>query len=460
MKPRYLAAGIMIAGGAAVASFAFSDGQVKDPVPAALASASLWMPEPLASPASARKPVIKLNSTQTDAPSTFAAPRLPAPVAVRAAAPIIAPPLRAWSRDIAAGETLDTVLADAGLAPADRAEVALALGAEYDLRRLRPGHGLTVMLAQDGSPQSVVLDVEDGIRIEAVFGTQVSTQVVRPQPDLVTRAKETRIESSVFAALENADIPARFAVDLAQILGGTVDLRRDLSGGETLRLLWREARVGDEIIDQPALAFASLELGDALFEVVWPEDGSGRATIYRDGAIMRVSSQPVEGARLSSVFGRRTHPVYGNMRMHTGVDFAAARGTPVYATGPGRISFVGRRGGYGRVVEIAHGSDTMTLYAHLSAVPNGLSEGKRVAAGDIIGNVGATGTTTGPNLHYEVRVDGQPTDPLSDNRLADAAERGVDDGSARIRLSDARALLEEHLASLRDNPARVKGYDT
>lgn len=460
MKPRYLAAGVVIAGGAAVAAFALSDGQVKDPAPAALASASLWMPEPLAPPASARELVTKLNGTLTDTPRTFAVPLLPAIGTVSASPPTIEPPLRAWSRDIAAGETLDTVLAEAGLAAADRAEVALALGAEYDLRRLRPGQGVTVMSTLDGSPRSVVLDVEDGIRVEAVFGTKVSTQIVRPQPDRVIRARETRIESSVFTALGDADMPERFAVDLAQVLGGTVDLRRDLSGGETLRLLWREARVGDEIIDQPELAFAALDLGDTLFEVVWPEDGSGRATIYRDGEMMRVSSQPVEGARLSSVFGRRTHPVYGNVRMHTGVDFAAARGTPVYATGPGRISFVGRRGGYGRVVEIAHGSDTTTLYAHLSGVPNGLSEGNRVAAGDIIGNVGATGTATGPNLHYEVRVDGQPTDPLSDNRLADAAERGADDGTAHVRLSDARALLEEQLASLRDDPGTGEGYDT
>ncbi|SFP85064.1 M23 family metallopeptidase, partial [Tranquillimonas alkanivorans] len=158
-------------------------------------------------------------------------------------------------------------------------------------------------------------------------------------------------------------------------------------------------------------------------------------------------AQPVEGARLSSVFGRRKHPVYGNVRMHTGVDFAAARGTSVRATAPGRISFIGWRGGYGRVVEIAHGADTLTRYAHLSAVPKGLAKGQRVMAGDMIGRVGATGTATGPNLHYEVRVDGRPTDPLSDERLAEAAERDAQDDAALVRLSGARSLLEEHLAS-------------
>jgi murein DD-endopeptidase MepM/ murein hydrolase activator NlpD len=133
--------------------------------------------------------------------------------------------------------------------------------------------------------------------------------------------------------------------------------------------------------------------------------------------------------------------------MHTGVDFAAPRGTSVRATAPGRIAFIGRRGGYGRVVEIAHGTETMTRYAHLSAVPDGLAEGQRVTAGDTIGRVGATGTATGPNLHYEVRVEGRPTDPLSDERLSEAVEGEAQGNAGLDRLAEARARLEDALAS-------------
>ena len=253
----------------------------------------------------------------------------------------------------------------------------------------------------------------------------IFARVLKPDPEMVTFAAEAVIESSVFAALDKAGIPARFAVDMAQMLGGTVDFRRELSGGETMRILWREARDGNERIGQPELAFATLDLGETVYEIVWPDDGSGEATIYVDGEVLRVFAQPVEGARLSSVFGRRTHPVYGNVRMHT------ARGTPVKATAPGRVSFIGRRGGYGRVVEIAHGSDTLTRYAHLSEVPDTLEQGQRVMAGDMIGRVGATGTATGPNLHYE----------------AEAAERDADDTAALERLAEARALLAERLTS-------------
>ena len=214
---------------------------------------------------------------------------------------------------------------NAGIAAPARAEIALALGAEYDLRRLRPGHEITVISKVDGNPRRVELAVDDGVRIETVFGQELVTRVLEPDPEMVTFAGEAVIESSVFAALDKAGIPARFAVDMAQMLGGTVDFRRELSGGETMRLLWREARDGNERIGQPELAFAALNLGETVYEIVWPDDGSGKATIYVDGEVLRVFAQPVEGARLSSVFGRRTHPVYGNVRMHTGVDFAASK---------------------------------------------------------------------------------------------------------------------------------------
>jgi murein DD-endopeptidase MepM/ murein hydrolase activator NlpD len=410
----------------------------KEPVPPELAQAGSWMPQGPEAPQNVDIPVtLPAAAWADDAPDLSPLPLLQAAFADR---PVqaIEPPLSTWSRDIAPGETLDFLLSEAGLA---------ALGAEYDLRRLRPGHSVTVASTVDGSPRTVSLAVEDGVRIEVVFGEQMSTQVVAPDPEIVTLAGEAMIDSSIFAALDEAGIPARFSVDLAQMLGGTVDFRREMAGGETLRLLWREARVGEDRIGQPELAFAALEIGGSLYEIVWPDDGSGQATIYVDGEVLRVFAQPVEGARLSSVFGRRTHPVFGNVRMHTGVDFAAARGTPVQATAPGRVNFIGWRGGYGRVVEILHGSDTMTRYAHLSAVPEDLAQGQRVAAGDVIGRVGATGTATGPNLHYEVLVDGRPTDPLSDDRLAEAAESDADDTAALSRLAEARALLNENLGS-------------
>ncbi len=446
MTTRTVVAIVAVAGAFSAAAFAISGILSESPVPPAIAETTLWVPDPLSVPQLENDVVTLPIVTNLEKRLAFRATPLLLPAFAETSLPEVEPPLITWSREIAAGETLDAVLADAGVAAPARAEIALALGVEYDLRRLRPGHEVTVFSKVDGNPMRVELAVDDGVRIETVFGEELVTRVLEPDAEVVTFAGEAMIESSVFAALDKAGIPGRFAVDLAQMLGGTVDFRRELSGGETMRLLWREAREGNKRIGQPELAFAALDLGGSVYEIVWPNDGSGQATIYVDGEVLRVFAQPVEGARLSSVFGRRTHPVYGSVRMHTGVDFAAARGTPVHATAPGRVSFIGRRGGYGRVVEVAHGSDTLTRYAHLSNVPDGLEQGQRVMAGDVIGRVGATGTATGPNLHYEVRVDGRPTDPLSDDRLAEAAERETDDTAALERLSEARSLLAERLA--------------
>lgn len=427
MRIRFWAPDVGLVTAATVTVFALLGTYSKELAPSALAASAHFRTTALSN-----LPKHAFAASQSDTAPDFRPPVLSAATT--------------WSREIAPGDTLDGVLTEAGLSATARAEVALAIAAEFDLRRLRPGHIVTVVSTAESSPLSVALAIDDGVQIEAVFGEQLSARVVVPNPEVVTRAGETVIESSVFAALAEADIPIRFAVDLAQMLSGTVDFRRELAGGETLRLLWREARVGNETIGQPDLLFAGLEIGDSLFEVVWPDDGSGRATIYVNGEMLRVFAQPVEGARLSSVFGRRTHPVFGSVRMHTGVDFSAARGTPVQATAPGRITYIGWRGGYGRVVEIAHGSDTVTRYAHLSTVSVGLAEGQRVMAGDVIGGVGATGTVTGSNLHYEVLVDGRPTDPLSDTRLAEVARLETQNSEALARLNDARAQLANELS--------------
>ena len=447
MRIRHVAAVMVGVAGASVTVLALSGLLSRDPVPPAIAQATLWMPDPLAPPRIAETNSVRPALAQADVAFEFRpVPLLPASLA-DTSLPTIEPPLVTWSREIASGETLDTLLDDAGLAASARAEIAQALGAEYDLRQLRPGYSVTVESSPNGTPHRVELAVADGIRIEVRLGETPETRVLEPEPEMLTFAGQAVVESSIYAALDDAGLPARFAVDLARMLANTADLRRELAGGEVIRLLWREARDGDQRIGQPELTFAALELGDSTYEIIWPDDAGGRATVFLDGAVLQVFTPPVEGARLSSVFGNRVHPIYGNVRMHTGVDFSAPSGTPVRATAPGRISYVGWRGGYGRVVEVAHGANTVSRYTHLSAVPEGLAPGQRVMAGDVIGRVGATGTATGPNLHYEVMVDGRPTDPLADNPLAEAFERETDHADTLTRLSAARSLLAERLVS-------------
>lgn len=450
MKLRYPAFGVLGASLVLTLVLASQANWGMSRAPDALAAASNWQPVPLQQPSMSLQTESPSWSTIAAADKVIWSSEPPEPLAYDGAFWEMSSPVVTWSGTLSSGETLDALLSAAGLSAGDRAEVALAMAAEYDLRKLRPGYGIEIETSVSGSLNRAVLSVDEGVQIEAVFTDETATRRILPEPDLVLRAADTTVQNSISATLASADVPARFAVDLAEMLGGTVDFRRDLKGDEPLQLMWREARLGDQIIGQPHLSFAALTIDETRYEIVWPDDNSGNATIFVDGEVLRVFAQPVKGARLSSVYGNRRHPIYGDVRMHTGVDFAAPHGTPVYATAPGTISFVGRRGGYGRVVEIAHGSDTMTRYAHLSSVPDGLSVGERVTAGETIGRVGATGTATGPNLHYEVRVDGRPTDPMSEERLAEAARAEGTNPDIVARLHESRAqftgLLDQDVA--------------
>ncbi|MBW4964133.1 M23 family metallopeptidase [Sulfitobacter sp. CW3] len=344
-----------------------------------------------------------------------------------------------WEKTVEAGDTLDVLLSRADMDAQTRTEVALALAVEYDLRRLRPGHQLSVGYRTDGTPSVVTLSVDEGVQIEVTMDDTIVGRTVTPSASTIERAGQLEVNGSIYASLDRGGVPARFAVDLAQILGDTVDFRRDLQGGESLNILWGQTVLPDgSEIGQPLMSYAALDLGDDQFEIVWTDEDNGRATVYLNGEVLRTVAPPVEGARLSSVFGQRKHPIYGNMRMHTGVDYAAAAGTPIAATAPGRVSFIGWRSGYGRVVEIQHGSDTMTRYAHLSAVPEGQAVGNRVLAGETIGQVGETGTATAPNLHYEVRVDGRPIDPLGEELLASAENFDKTDAAEILEVTRTR----------------------
>ncbi|MGX0978699.1 hypothetical protein ACSSVY_004439 [Roseovarius sp. MBR-51] len=349
-----------------------------------------------------------------------------------------------WSRVVSSGESLDVLLAKAGLDTATRAVVSDAIGSEFELRQLKPGHRLDLELQRDGLPRLATLEIDNGVSIQAVFGEAPSVSVLPPELETMRQAAETKIESSIYAALDKADIPTRFATDLELIFAGTLDLQRELVGGEHLRVVWRENRLDDRVIGEPIIDFVELDLGEEKYEVVWPGDAYRQTHVFKDGGPLLSFVQPIKGARLSSAFGLRQHPVHGNVRMHQGVDFAAEEGATVHATQSGSVSFIGRRSGYGLMIEIEHAQGIQTVYAHLSAVNETLEVDQRIPAGHEIGHVGSTGTSTGPHLHYEVVIEGLPVPPLTDTRLS-----RIGDGTQRqINVSVMIEAARDQLAGL------------
>lgn len=333
---------------------------------------------------------------------------------------------------IAPGDTLDGVLDRAGIAPALRAEAALALAGVYDLTDLRPGYRLE-WVADRSDPARLLrlsLFVEDGVEIALAFDGPVTAERLEPPVRPVDRRETLTLQGSLYDALKARSAPERFAVDLTALLAGQVDFRRDLQGGEAFALVWQEDQLPDgSIAGEPRLSYARLELADRVLELVASE-AAGPVIVYEDGEAVQKSAAPILGARLSSVFGRRNHPVLGGVKMHTGIDYAAPVGTEVSATGAGRVVFAGRMRGYGLTIDIDHGGGVVTRYAHLSEIAGNVQDGARVKAGDQIGAVGATGLVSGPNLHYEVRVDGRPVDPTDREALPEQEIASSDDLNA------------------------------
>lgn len=228
------------------------------------------------------------------------------------------------------------------------------------------------------------------------------------------------INSSLFAATDAAGIPDSIASKVADILDGEIDFRRDLRRGAQLQIAYETIREADGLdapIGTRVLAVRLINDGKR-HEAVWFERGDGgRGEFFTfDGRSLRKAflRNPLEFSRVSSGFtNRRVHPVNGDIRAHKGVDFAAASGTPVRASGDGVVEFAGNQRGYGKVVILQHRNNITTLYAHLRGFASGLSKGAKVEQGELIGYVGMTGWATGPHLHYEFMVNGNNVNPMT-----------------------------------------------
>ena len=400
-------------------------------------------------------------------PSAFVRLRAPAFVSalllgVLAAGPVSARPAgdaaprpESSVREVERGDTLEGLLRELGFEDELLVETILGFSAEFDPDHLRPGQRLEVVWS-DGSPrhpERITLTLgEETIELDT-SGVYRTAATPEPEPELewAERAVRVTVEKTVISALDSVGAPTSLGLDIAANLGGMVDFRRDLRGGETIEVLYREAILPDgEPAGRAELRYARVEIGGRVLEIARQADGVTPVQVFEDGEAVRMSAMPVVGARISSHFGSRKHPIHGTVRMHSGVDFAAKQGAAVHASAPGRVSFVGTRGGYGKVVEIEHGSEMSTRYAHLSRFADGLEAGQHVEAGHPIGDVGATGLATGPHLHYDVRYAGDPVDPLSDERIAalagpESAEpvqavlRSLRDACARALDSEADA---------------------
>ncbi len=226
-----------------------------------------------------------------------------------------------------------------------------------------------------------------------------------------------RILSSLYGATDSAGIPDSIANQLAETFSTSLDFRGDLRRGDTFSVIYTvDYRNGEPVAAGKLLAAEFVNAGKPYRAVLF-RDASGRESYYTpEGESLKKGflRSPLEFSRVTSSFSNsRKHPVYGFHRAHTGVDFGAPTGTRVKATGDATVVFAGRRGGYGNLVILRHPNGYETYYAHLSKFAPGTRAGRSVSQGDVIAYVGSTGASTGPHLHYEVRIAGKPQNPMA-----------------------------------------------
>ena len=236
------------------------------------------------------------------------------------------------------------------------------------------------------------------------------------EPDVVESFAQGTIDSSLFEAGIDAGMSNNVIMELATIFGWDVDFALDIRQGDNFSLIYQEKFLNGKKVGDGDILVARFENQGRIYTAVHYEDKKGYGQYFTPkGLSMRKAflRSPVDFTRISSRFNlKRKHPILHKIRAHRGVDYAARRGTPIKAAGDGKVIFAGRKGGYGRVLILQHGTRYTTLYAHLKAFRRGIRVGKRVKQGQVVAYVGSSGLASGPHLHYEFRVNGSHRDPL------------------------------------------------
>lgn len=335
------------------------------------------------------------------------------------------------------GETLMEVLTRTAGSTKDANAAIQTLRRHFNPRRLRPDQPVTVTVQRPRRPHPVIdfllspLESEDDRRTQLV-GLSIRTdvdrhvniirgpdgkfagdEVVTPLTKQVVRARGT-IASSLYGDARAAGVPDSVIIAMITLYTYSLDFQREIYPGDTFEVVYerftdqkgRELKAGK-------ILFASMTNGGKIRPLYRFEKQKGVIEYFDElgrSAKKFLMRTPVDAVRISSRFGRRYHPIKKRWKRHNGVDFAAPTGTRIYAAGDGRIAYAGWARGYGRYIKIKHANGYETRYGHMSRIH--VKRGQRVRQGQLIGRVGATGWATGPHLHYEVRIKGNPRNPL------------------------------------------------
>ena len=371
------------------------------------------------------------------------------------------------SDELVAGDSLAALLARAGIDGVEADAALDALRAQFDPRTLKIGQKVRIFrewpadAASDAAPRRFAgFDFIPEARERLIVRRtgHLSFDVVKQVRPLSERFffTDTLISSSVYEAARGGGMSPNLVVELIRLFSFSIDFQRDMREGDQLEVLYtRRFDENNQLAEEGEIIFAALTNRGKRY-AYWrlARDDGSYAYYDADGRSVQrlLMKTPVDGARLSSRFGMRRHPILGYTRLHRGLDFAAPRGTPIYAAGSGTIVALGRNGDYGKYIRIRHRNGYETAYAHMNGYARRLKKGAGVKQGQIIGYVGATGLATGPHLHYEVLRHNKPVNP----RDLDVPPESALDAAGLEKLRNAQTAIGARINALATNDNRLR----
>ena len=324
------------------------------------------------------------------------------------------PKFKKVNHEIKPGETFDNILKNYGIKQHEITEIKKRLSKKINLNKLDTNQKFYFILDQKNNLlKEFVFKISNTEKIhlskkENTDGFSQKILLTKLKKDIIY--KENIILDSLYRSAVNEKIPASIIIEFARIYGFQVDFQRDIKKKDSFQIMY-EVFIDDKnkVIETGQILFSNLKLSGENNSLYYFDKEGSEGHYDKNGKSVKkaLMKTPINGARLSSPFGMRKHPIDGYNKMHRGTDFAAPMGTPIMASGDGVVKKAGWCGGGGNCVVIKHNSTYKTVYAHMSKFAKGIRSGVRVKQAQIIGYVGSTGKSTGPHLHYEVIVNGK-----------------------------------------------------
>ena len=347
------------------------------------------------------------------------------------------------------GQTFSSILDNFNFDNEKKFEIINAINAIYDLRGLKINQKIIFLINNNKKVENIIIELNYNTNIEVDLRSDIKIAKKELETISEIESKEYVITNSLYADGINNNIPNQILIKLIQLFSFDLDFQRDIQKDTKVSISYEKIFVKNKSkYSFGDIEYANIKIKKNTLEYFKFLTDDGFIDYFnRQGKNVKKSilKTPLDGARISSSFGMRKHPILGFNKMHKGVDFAAPIGTPVYAGGNGIIEMVGVNGGYGKYIRIRHNNEYKTAYAHLSSYKKGISKGVRVNQGDVIGYVGSTGRSTGPHLHYEIIYQNKQINPLKLKLPSGKILKG--DELARFE-KNYKMILANHLNNL------------